>query len=370
MQEQTRYDGVDGLRGLCAFYVMLSHFPRHVWSYTQARPFPKFLFYGDYAHFAVTASIAISGFCLCLPIARNGWIFPWTARRYYLRRVRRIAPPYYVSLGLSVVLILALIGEKTGSNWDLQLPLTWGALIANLVMQQDWWHLYSINGVFWSLAVEEKIYVVLPFLAKVFARLGVPVAAFLMFSASFLLARHWDGHPILGCLTIQYWGVFALGALGATIVASPEARWQRWRNFPVALLIPVTLFLVLRYWWWPLYWRDIPMGVASVATLITITTRQGNIFTRILSWRPLAAMGLYSYSLYLIHQPLQQLLWQYVVRHLGLTLGWTCLVLVVIGVPFCLLTAYWFYRVFERPFTNQRGTPHDSRPSCICPQKG
>ena len=62
-------------------------------------------------------------------------------------------------------------------------------------------------------------------------------------------------------------------------------------------------------------------------------------------------VGAYSYSLYLLHAPVLQLVWQYLLRPLGLPLhdGPALAWLLLFGVPTSLLVGWSFYRVVERP---------------------
>ncbi len=72
--------------------------------------------------------------------------------------------------------------------------------------------------------------------------------------------------------------------------------------------------------------------------------------TRIASWRPIAFLGTFSYSLYLVHSPLQQLLWTWVLAPIKLGEFWTFSLGATVGTVLILVLSYWFYVVAERPF--------------------
>ena len=78
--------------------------------------------------------------------------------------------------------------------------------------------------------------------------------------------------------------------------------------------------------------------------------RPENAVARLLAWWPLAGIGLFSYSLYLIHEPLLQVVWQYVVHPLHLGRGMTFAVLVLISTPVIIGLSYAFFLAFEKPF--------------------
>jgi peptidoglycan/LPS O-acetylase OafA/YrhL len=93
--------------------------------------------------------------------------------------------------------------------------------------------------------------------------------------------------------------------------------------------------------------------------LLVVSSRDAsNVLRRALSWKPLVTVGAFSYSFYLIHAPLLQLLWQYVAHPLGLDSPATFAVLMTLGLALVLAASYGFYRLLERPFLRRpRSTP-------------
>ena len=57
-----------------------------------------------YGHLAVDVFIVLSGFCLMLPVARSGGALADGARGFFVRRARRILPPYFAAFTISVAL--------------------------------------------------------------------------------------------------------------------------------------------------------------------------------------------------------------------------------------------------------------------------
>ena len=106
--QRAHLDHLDGVRGLAALFVVL----HHAWLLT-ADHFPiaaetgllglltNWLLYG---HLAVDVFIVLSGFCLILPVARSGGALAGGAAGFYRRRARRILPPYFAALTISVAL--------------------------------------------------------------------------------------------------------------------------------------------------------------------------------------------------------------------------------------------------------------------------
>jgi peptidoglycan/LPS O-acetylase OafA/YrhL len=98
------------------------------------------------------------------------------------------------------------------------------------------------------------------------------------------------------------------------------------------------------------------VGVAVTCMLIVCTRslmRQDGKLPRglrFLGSKPLVALGIFSYSLYLTHWPLEQMFIMYTRSHFETTTGKS--ILMLCGMPLAIAFAYAFHRVFERPFMN------------------
>src|SRR5436853_35532 len=69
-----------------------------------------------FGHFGVVVFIVLSGFCLMLPVVRGDGTLRGGIAAFFKRRTLRIVPPYYVAIGLSLLLIVTLIGNQTGTH--------------------------------------------------------------------------------------------------------------------------------------------------------------------------------------------------------------------------------------------------------------
>src|SRR5437016_5916610 len=126
---RIRLDFLDGLRGLAALYVVLSHvYSEITWNGGAAHlshtllHLLKPLSYGRYA---VDVFIVLSGYCLMLPVARSAdGKLRGGAGEYLKRRARRILPPYYAALALTLALaaLVPWLRQGTGEYWDQSLP--------------------------------------------------------------------------------------------------------------------------------------------------------------------------------------------------------------------------------------------------------
>lgn len=103
-----------------------------------------------------------------------------------------------------------------------------------------------------------------------------------------------------------------------------------------------------------LFYIDVFVALITVAALMRISMGRWCVLRTALESRPVAFVGSFSYSLYLIHAPLVQCVWQHLVHPLRLSRNAEFLLLVVIGTPLILACSYLFFLAFERPFLSSR----------------
>ncbi len=362
---------LDGLRGLAALYVVVFH----IWGYHQGQmnalatrlvtPF-------GFGPYAVGVFIVLSGFCLMLPVARSeDGLIRGGARRFFLSRARRILPPYYCAVAFSLLLIAFFIGHKNGSPWDSSLPVTTLGLVSHLLLFQDTLHATfgKIDPPLWSISVEWRIYFAFPILVWCWRRLGPWVTTGAVFVISYAIVEAFFHVPLLQPLNSQGTGIlpqylwlFTLGMLAADISFSGRKQaadlrgrlpWGWMTAGAFAVLVIATSRIPLDFYGHPKL--DFCVGLFAFCFLVA-ASREGLLKTA-LSWKPLVAVGSFGYSLYLIHLPMVEMVWKYLVHplHLGasssLALHW------LLGIPLIIAVAYGFHLAFERPFMSNPGKP-------------
>ena len=359
--ERLRLDHVDGMRAVAALVVFLNHAYFQTWCYFYERfPPAPFAFLSHWlaiGHLAVSVFIVISGFCLYLPLTRSEGVLRGGAMPFLRRRARRILPPYFAALALSLVLIATIIGEQTGSPWDASARVRGIDIASHVLLLQNVFGTGRINYAFWSIALEWQIYFLFPLIAVLLVRIGplATVLASLALGYSFTLSSV----PRLDHANFHYLGLFALGMAAARIcyMGSPEAvRRFPWPAVTAAHLLTATALVF--YWdWrtaiahWPML--DLIVGFGTAALLITAARSPAGLVTRAFSFPPLVSVGRFSYSLYLIHAPLLQVLWLYALKPLGIGDAAIYVALVLGGLPLILAASYAFFRAFEEPFMGQ-----------------
>lgn len=254
---------LDGLRGLASLLVAIFH----CWVFTDAR-------LGDGDLRALVAAFGrgvdfffvISGFVLFLPVVLREGSFG-DVRAYFVRRVARIVPAYYVSLAIQVFTVRWLTGFP--------LPFTtlggWIVIVAHLLFLQHelpaslaraagfWGNVmgFGVNGVVWSLSVEALFYVTLPLVAASFFRrparaVAIAVAASLVWrvvalNAPALVAtsQNVTAAPRLLDQFPAYLGHFAFG-MSAAMLYVRVVRDRLWRlPAPATAALAVALVVLL-----------------------------------------------------------------------------------------------------------------------------
>lgn len=383
---KTRIDYLDGIRGIAALAVVILH-AFQMFGYglapvgivsdglltghplEQLLP-PLYNYVIQFGAFAVEVFIVISGYSLMLGVARSadgqvkGGILA-----YFKRRVRRIWPPYYAALLLSVLIIVVVPGMNTqsGMYWDLALPVTTGGVVSHALffhyLTPAWF--YKLNPPMWTVALEEHIYILFPFvLLPLWRRLGtvwLPVLGVAGSIAFWYLLSPWFSGA-----NFWYVGLFSLGAAGASISFSKGEREQRWRarapwgklSLAFFALFAFVVQYTLRYDT-PLnelvWLEDVILGVAVAAMLVHFTevwkVGESSRFSPLRLFRlpVVVGLGLFSYSLYLMHAPVLAIV-ALVIRDLGMTSIPAYALILFVGVPIALVTTYLFHLVFEKPF--------------------
>lgn len=159
---------LDGLRGIAVLLVVFMHM--FVWMRGMVSPASAAILgqtedVWGFGTTGVELFFVLSGFLLFMPYARallGLKRFPST-RKFYTRRVLRIVPAYWVALLITIVAgmqtFLPALAPANGIGW--QNFLLHFLFLHNADYQVD----FSMNSVYWSMAVEAQFYLLLPLLA-------------------------------------------------------------------------------------------------------------------------------------------------------------------------------------------------------------
>ncbi len=349
---------VEGLRGLSALYVFLFHMretaidnPVFAWL-VHATPFLAF------GHYAVSIFIVISGYCLAEPLAAQPER-PFDLRAFARRRVRRIYPAYFGTLIVSALLfyywsVPLYHGVAPFSYLALAL-VTHALLIHNLIHGTSEY----LNGPLWSVGLEAQIYVVFALvLVPLWRRFGVWTQLAAAVVAG--LVPHVLLRGALDWTCPWFLGLFAIGVCAAQLTHRPALRmpWKPVASvFVVAALVAVPVLhpRTERGGFYGEYIvTDFLVGVAVGLFFVAAANRDGKLWApaRLLALRPFERVGLFSYSIYLLHVVFVFCVYETIVTHqiTGIVANASYVALI----PVVLVISYGWYRLLERPFMSSR----------------
>ncbi|HTU51833.1 MAG TPA: acyltransferase [Acidobacteriaceae bacterium] len=238
----------------------------------------------------------ISGFILGMGFARQHLHLgkPVSLKKYFLRRVTRLEPPYILNLVFCALVAFFYYHQ------------TLGYMVPHLLVSVLYQHnlVYRtpsvINGVAWSLEVEIQFYILAPLIALLF-RISNPTARRSIFlgliAVSGILQLLLHANATVAALTIVFYVQYFLAGMLLTdlyLTVRPYAR-THWAWDIVSLCGWPVVFLVPRDFLW--YHAILPFLIM----LLYIAAFQGVIFRKFFSNLWIAIIGGMCYSIYLWH---------------------------------------------------------------------
>lgn len=327
----SRFAYVDGLRAIAVLAVVVAHgFDGAARANHMIAGFPANL--GDRG---VDLFFVISGFCLARPFLasrENGAALRIDFGAFIMRRIARIAPPYYVALTIFTVLSFTSFAYPTASG-----PHAVAEGLAEVPFDLLFLtnHLPIANPAFWTLGLEMRWYVLCPLLIAVFLRSQMTFA--LVIPACWLVYTKSAIAPVdLGVLPY-----FMLGVLAAAIDLSSRAR--RLALFGTVAFVPTFALACASQSQLTYVEHADPLWYAA-CTLLVVGSGAG-MLNALLGWSPLVAVGRASYSIYLVHMPV--IFW---LEYHGVPWAAASLVGCAVGFAFWLTVE----RHFLRPETRSR----------------
>jgi len=356
---------IDGLRFLAILPVVLRHLcerairitggihPATASDYALINLFPT-------GYFGVELFFVISGLIISYPFVSahfRGQRNP-SVRNFYLRRVTRLEPPYFLVM-IGCYLFLRLTGyipEAIRRETSITLETSLAASLVymhGLLLGGD----PKLNPPAWSLEIEIQFYVLAPIVLLAILRLRrlaaivfglLTLIAGSIFASHLLAIRFSPWHPVL--LT-KFLHLFLAGILVNVLIFSglvrekiPRAVWDA--GFIIAIFI--------------LYMIDDDVDSMLTAAeqvpcylVLFVAAFEGAFFRRFLSLPWIFTIGGMCYTIYLIHLPILQVLTGIVIRISGLVSFVPALLIsAVVTLPTLFVISVVFFLLIEKPCMN------------------
>jgi peptidoglycan/LPS O-acetylase OafA/YrhL len=311
---------LDFYRGIAILSVFIHHL-----LFATFGPYPFDVFDAGVPIFFV-----ISGFCIHLSFTQNP---SWTT--FFNKRFFRIYPPYLAAL----IIFIIIFNEHEKSLGSI---LHHTILVHNFIDTS----FYRINPSFWSIAVEVQLYLIYPLLILILQNFPWNYTLISIAILEFSI-RCLDIINPLGFLyysPFTFWFSWSLGAYLANLYKRNEkilfTKTQIFSCICITLLIHESIL------------KNLFFTSVAITTFLLLANeifkqeKQNKSST--LLFRHLSYVGIYSYSFYLLHQPILNLIVP-AFKNYNTIIFISCCILSWFGI---LLLSRLFYRIFEKPSIN------------------
>jgi peptidoglycan/LPS O-acetylase OafA/YrhL len=302
-----RYKQLDSLRGIAALTVFVGHSIGTIVNLdllNKITPTPLSIFYNGYA--AVMFFFVLSGFVLSLPFMN--FERPLSLTAFYTKRIFRIYPAFIVAILLSIVLKEFVYDKYAMSNSVLWFKKYWAwdwnktnlkEILRTFLLIGPGFKTQLIDPPIWSLMVEMKMSMLLPFFILIVSRCGaiVNIALFLVIS---YLAFRYTGLQV---------SVFYLGVLLAKYQYHLRNTLKTWPAIVLVLMMLISPLLYdtglefLSFHSKPYYVIFSNYLPAIGSCMIIISVLASKKLSALFEHKTGVFLGSISYSFYLMHFP-------------------------------------------------------------------
>ncbi|MBS1620568.1 MAG: acyltransferase [Bacteroidetes bacterium] len=299
-KNRQHYPALDGLRGIAILLVVIYH----------NFGFIDYFFFG---WLGVDLFFVLSGFLITDILLRTVHDKHYL-RNFYIRRILRIFPLYYLSL-LLFLFVLPLLNPKIELDYYINNQAwLWTYL-------QNWLYIFKPSGSadvlnhYWSLAVEEQFYLLWPFVILIIKK----PKWLLLFTIILLVAvvslrlwlwvNHIEKLAYFNLYTFTRIDGLCIGSM-VTLLFRINPEFLKKHTYAIVIFFAGVNFVF--YFFNSRYHFSFPylplVGYSTIAMLFGLLvndaiTRQTPLVTKILNFMPLRYIGRISYGFYIFHWP-------------------------------------------------------------------
>lgn len=334
----THRTDIDGLRFFAVMGVIIAH---------AGGPLPA-------GHLGVDVFFVISGYLIGTILLKQIQNNSFSYKTFYYKRAKRILPAV-VAVSTITAIIAILITTTNEKNDILASIASANLFFGNMYfwLTQDYFAPAGETTPFlhtWSLGIEEQFYVFLPPLLLLLAMKPwkIQSSIFLIFSTASLIGGYFvSSETSFYTLPFRSWELL-VGVVAAQIALNNTPKSSKMLS-TIGLIIIMTSYILLD--------KNANSNSALLlmpvgGTLLVLIYGSNTHSPRILFLKPFVHIGLISYSLYLIHQPLfafTKMLWP----------GSPTFVQMIPFIALALMFSHLMWKYIEEPF-RRSGTPPKS----------
>ncbi len=354
-EKNTRVNELDGLRGMAILAAVLYHYANNLIN-ADASQFNLILksithfFYTSIDMFFMLSGFLLGGILLKNKSSKNFF------KTFYMRRICRIVPLYF--LLLLVVFIICKLNIGKGTSWwfSNDIPFwIYFTFLQNIMMG-----LKDIMGntwlsPTWSLGVEEQFYLIISFLIYLSPKrvlifillIGIVCAPIFRYNAPTVYA--------LSTFTYCRFDALFGGILIALLHQDPSFQMffkkhlNKFYLFTL-LLLGITFMISIGKWHMALFTVNSWFSLIYGLVLLLVLYDPKNLFSKLARIPFFIHLGLYSFSIYLFHEIILGLFFLTIPKKLPQINTLNDLGMVVICAILTYFVARFIYNHFEKKF--------------------
>ena len=290
---------LDDLRGIAIFIVLFYHY---FFVYYKDKKIENIFIsnyhilndYINFGAFGVSLFFLVSGFVI--PMSLKGENSLKSVSNFFIRRFFRLYPTYWISI-LFIVLLVFLF--KNTDQYTLK------QILINFTMMQDIFKEKNIDGVFWTLMIELKFYILTAILFYFNLLKQIKYIVLLLLLLSILTLYYGFVYQTGIYLGNGLWAYLMLMYLGTAFYFYYINKLNK--NILVTLVTLVSIYYISNYSFLPISNYGDKLGF-SVATILAIIVFIVSLNYKKSLFKVTTFLGKISYPFYLVHQVVGYLL--------------------------------------------------------------
>jgi peptidoglycan/LPS O-acetylase OafA/YrhL len=326
-----RLAALDGLRCVAALMVVMYHYVGRdqAWDAAPSEVFPALYLPASYGWLGVQLFFLISGFVICMSAMGRG------VADFFTARVVRLFPAYWVAVLATTAVVAvwpAVRHARSPSN-----------VLLNLTMLQEPLGIAHVDGVYWTLWVELRFYLLFAIVVWLGATYRRVVAFCALWTAASVIAMAADSDLLRAVVMPQYAPYFIAG-IAFFLIHRYGQNLLLWGIVGMSWLLGQHYLIASHHQAEKVLGRHLP----TVPTVLLVTAFYALVAAVALGWLRgrsawLGVAGVITYPLYLLHE----------------YIGWTVIDalqhtvspgVLVVGLTVAMMAAAWLvHRLVERP---------------------